>query len=223
MPARIHIPTGEHISRFIVLGKGTRPCHWLCLCICGKRIEVRGEYLRRKRTKSCGCCMAELVSKGKSKHGHSVTQDASKMKMYNVWISMRDRCNRPSKPGYQNYGGRGITVCERWNSFANFLADMGNRPSPKHSIDRIDNDSGYSPENCRWATRQQQSENRRNVHKVSMNGITDTIKKHCRRLGINYGTITSRIRAGEEPIAAMKRKIRAVKKRTHSMAAESEI
>lgn len=157
------------------------------------------------------------MARSKTKHGYAT----NKTKAYIAWVGMRDRCNRENVSNYHNYGGRGITVCKRWDSFANFLSDVGEPPHGDYSIDRIDNNKGYSPDNCRWATRKQQNSNRRNVYICSLDGFTDTAKGHCRRLNVNYGTITSRIGTGEDPVSAIKRPIRKMKQRIHARAAAS--
>ncbi len=116
---------------------------------------------------------------------------------YWVWSHMIERCYNPKAAGYKNYGGRGITVCQRWReSSAAFLADMGSRPSPKHQIDRIDNDRGYSPDNCRWATRIEQCRTRRRTTLLTHDGRTMPFADWVRETGIAYQTIRSRLRIG---------------------------
>jgi len=105
---------------------------------------------------------------------------------------MKQRCNNPNFKYYSDYGGRGIKVCDRWLKFENFLADMGERPDGR-TIERIDNDKGYSIENCRWATRIENANNKRNNRMITVDGETDTISNWCRRIGINKGTVKSRV------------------------------
>lgn len=157
MPALVDI-TGQRFGRLVVLrrlgsakyGEST----WLCRCDCSKNKVILGHSLRQGLTKSCGCLQRERASQTKKKHGASTTET------YYIWAGMRTRCKNPKATPYKNYGGRGISVCERWNSFDNFLADMGERP-PGLSIDRIDNDGNYEPDNCRWATQSEQTGNQR--------------------------------------------------------------
>lgn len=129
---------------------------WLCQCSCGKTTCVRGKSLTTTKnpTKGCGCGKLNLGSLNKT-HGQSYT------KLYSLWGSLRSRCNNPNHRAYKNYGGRGIKVCKRWDKFENFYEDMGERPSSKHSLDRINNDGDYSPENCRWTDRRTQILNQR--------------------------------------------------------------
>ena len=132
-----------------------------------------------------------------SQNGHAGTWE------YSIWGTMRQRCNNPKSAGYAHYGGRGITVCARWDSFENFIADMGVRPSKNHSIDRVDNDGPYSPENCRWATRIEQKANQRPRNDaiwVQHNGECKTIDDWARVTGIKHKTLSGRIRRYGWPI-----------------------
>lgn len=112
---------------------------------------------------------------------------------YRTWTRINARCNNPNMPNYHQYGGRGIKVCERWRSFINFFNDMGPRPSPAHTIDRINGELGYCPENCRWATWTEQNNNLRNNVVVTFRGKTQTVPNWCRELGLNYGRVRQRI------------------------------
>ena len=147
--------TGQVFDRWTVLSEGPkngRRIRWLCQCECGKKKSVLGEHLRSGRSKSCWEC-------AKIKYATGVIESS----LYHVWCSMRQRCTNPTAHNYKHYGARGITVCERWNDYNNFAADMGPRPEGKLSIDRIDNDSGYRPDNVRWADIHTQNRNRRGV------------------------------------------------------------
>ena len=133
---------------------GNRRFH--CKCMCGASREVPIANLTSSKSKSCGCLNRELAGKLFKTHGKSKTRE------YRIWAGMISRCHDVNSSSYSRYGGRGIFVCSRWrNSFENFLSDMGERPSPSHSIDRINNEKGYSPENCRWADPFQQARNKR--------------------------------------------------------------
>lgn len=139
--------------------------HGRFICVCGgERVALLGD-VKRGRTRSCGCLKAETSVGVPPRHGHSAGYKVSAE--YRAWTAMRTRCRNPRSASYHNYGGRGIKVCERWDLFDNFLADMGLKPSPQHSLDRFpNNDGNYEPGNCRWATNYEQQNNKRPMVKV---------------------------------------------------------
>jgi hypothetical protein len=142
-------------------------------CDCGTQTVVNGYYLHLGDTTSCGCYRAERVAEGLAlKHGEANKPTAPiATPEYRAWRGMINRCYQPSSERFSRYGGRGIVVCDRWHhSFENFLADMGRKPSPKHSIDRIDNDGNYEPGNCRWATASEQQRNKSRRKKARSEG-----------------------------------------------------
>lgn len=163
------ITPGDRFGRWTALEKTERrsfPCgkdqiFHECRCDCGT-IQMVGSYkLRIGHSRSCGCLQAEVTIERSLKHGFSRNSRNGRTKIYRAWCNMINRCTNPNVPHYDNYGGRGITVCERWlSSFENFLEDMG-EPPPTHTIDRLDNDKGYFKENCAWRTPKEQANNRR--------------------------------------------------------------
>lgn len=136
---------------------------WWCQCECGAHVAVASQELLRGESKSCGCLKRErdqTFGHANAVHGHA--RDLQESSEYRSWVEMRRRCTNPNSIGFKYYGGRGISVCSRWDEYANFLADMGPKPSPKHSIDRYPNkDGNYEPGNCRWATPTEQARNRK--------------------------------------------------------------
>lgn len=161
--------------------------YWTCRCDCGRECRSWVSQLTSGKKKDCGC----LWAKRRVKHGLSRTAEK------NVHTMMLQRCYNPKHDSYKDYGGRGIRVCGRWrgrNGLVNFVADMGRRPSPKHKLDRKDNDGPYSPENCRWATEPQQQRNTsRNVN-VTWDGRTMCLKDWAKEIGIGYQTLVYRVR-----------------------------
>lgn len=161
---------------------------WKCRCECGTEKVISGASLRSGHTLSCGCFHKEKASdwavKNKTTHG------MRKSRTYSVWTNMRTRCTNPKYKQYKDYGGRGITVCDRWlESFENFLADMGEAPEDK-TLDRIDNNGNYEPNNCRWATYHEQRMNRSDT--VMFEG--KTVYAWAEELGMNYYTLYSRLK-----------------------------
>lgn len=157
---------------------------WLCKCDCGVETTVIGSNLSsRYPTKSCGCLILERAKK----------HNKSKTSTYGIWSSMKSRCNNPNNVAYKNYGGRGIKVCRRWNlCFENFLLDMGEVPSKDHSIERENNSKGYTPKNCKWATRKEQANNNRCNVILKFNGEALTISQWADKLNLSKGMIHAR-------------------------------
>lgn len=156
-----------------------------CKCDCGNTCNVSFNSLRMRHKMSCGCLFKEL----------RITHGMSRKRIYHIWQGMKQRCFDKNATHYKDYGGRGITVCERWLKFENFLEDMGERPEGK-SLDRINNNGDYEPENCSWATNKEQSNNQRMNRNVCFNGETHNMMEWSKILGFNYQTVISRIYKG---------------------------
>jgi len=173
---------------------GGRHGVWLCVCDCGGASKVASKQLKSGQTKSCGCLKREC---GRANATHGESKKGRVSPEYNVWALMRRRCSNPNVHDFKNYGGRGICVCSRWqDSFEAFLSDMGRRPSPGHSIDRIDNDGNYEPGNCRWATRVEQAANRGISRFIEYRGQKFIAAEWGRRVGIPGRVISLRLRLG---------------------------
>jgi len=183
--------TGQRFGRLVVVSRSTNTnagsARWNCVCDCGGTTIAIGEDLRAGHTKSCGCLKKEITTERSRTHGMSRTSTNK------IWRGIRLRCTNPNEAAYKNYGGRGITICERWNKFENFYADMGERPDGM-SIERKDNNKGYSPENCCWATRKSQARNRRTNRIIKYDGREQCLIEWAEELGINYGILSSRLR-----------------------------
>lgn len=156
---------------------------YLCLCDCGNEIQALHANLMRGATKSCGCWKVESAGRQFLKHGMSKSSE------YRIYVGMKQRCYRETYIEFYLYGGNGIKVCDRWlHSFENFYADMGNRPSPLHSIDRIDSMLGYSKENCRWATKREQTINRKNSIFVEYKNERVHLSDFAKMIGAKYSS-----------------------------------
>lgn len=191
--------TGRVFNRLTVIrrsGTKRRYAVWECQCSCGAVTHVRSDQLFSGRSQSCGCYNYD---KGKI-HGMSRSRVSGKAHpMYNSWQSMKARCSRSDNPRYKDYGCRGIEVCDRWLLFENFRRDMEPTWFSGASIERVDNNKGYCPENCRWATDREQSGNKRSNILVEYKGRVQCLKYWCEELGLNYGTVYSRIKRGWIP------------------------
>jgi len=196
--------TNETFGRWTVIryaGKQGKHPMWECRCQCGTKKIIHATNLTRHTSQSCGCLNSEITAqrnRDNAIHGQSGNGSRGKFATpeYEAWIAMLKRCDKPSTRGYQHYGGRGIKVCKRWRSFVNFFADMGPRPSPTHSIDRINNDGDYTPRNCRWSTNREQGRNRRTNVLLTMKGVSLTVTEWAERLIIPRHTLFARLRKG---------------------------
>lgn len=188
---------GRTFGRLTVLSRadnGKAGRRWNCVCKCGKTSTVLGQQLRNGEVKSCGCYSLEISTKRLTKHGHATGGKISPE--LTAWNNLRGRCYDHADKSYATYGRRGIRVCDRWmgeNGFPAFIADMGPRPSTQHSIDRIDPNGDYEPNNCRWATAREQQNNRTDNHRITWNGRTQNISEWSRELGISPHTLGKRI------------------------------
>jgi hypothetical protein len=190
---------GQRFARWALVGFVERTAkhgeRWEAECSCGTRKVVFLDNLRRGLSGSCGCLNRERQRDLHTTHGHAPR--SGKSPLYRCWRSMVARCCNANCDAFRYYGGRGITVCDRWRgSFEAFAADMGEMPSPKHEIDRIDTNGHYEPANCRWRTHREQMWNVRTNVMVEYRGETRCIAEWCAILGRNVGTIRSRLKRG---------------------------
>lgn len=192
--------TGKKFGRLSVIapiGKDAfRRTIWKLCCSCGKIVKVQVGDLTSGRTNSCGCLKIEKLIRRVKKHGESVDNTRQGSIEYVAWKAMHQRCSKINKSKKKNYWNRGIRVCKRWSQFQNFLTDMGRRPSKNHSIDRINNNKGYFPSNCRWATLEEQSFNKQNSVFVNYANKKISIMELSKIVDINYATLLYRYHQG---------------------------
>lgn len=209
---------GERYGRLVVIKQAGKDKHggylWLCKCDCGNEKVILANSLLSGKTQSCGCLAREQFGNRTRKHGKSRTR------LYKIWLNITMRCENTKLNYYKNYGGRGITVCDEWRNnyqaFCDWAMTNGyneNAKTGECTIDRIDVDGNYCPENCRWITRAEQANNKRNNHFLELNGERHTVKEWSEITGINSGSILSRIKYGwttqrvlQEPIKHAKSK-----------------
>lgn len=187
--------TGKRFSRLVVTDFAYTKnynTYWNCVCDCGNKTIVQGTKLTQGRTKSCGCYMIDRIKETNSSHGQRHTR------LYGIYCKMKERCNNPNSIEYSSYGGRGIRLCPEWeNDFNSFYQwAKANGYTDSLSIDRIDNDKGYEPENCRWADRITQANNKRTNHYLTYNGKTQSIAQWARETGLSQSCLRHRIYRG---------------------------
>lgn len=180
--------------------EGSRPrraSYVIAVCDCGKDTLVNVYHVKNGNVGSCGCSRSKFLIQAKTKHGHAPF-NRKQSKVYTIWKGMKRRCSNPNDSHFKHYGGRGITVCERWcgeDGFLNFLIDMG-EPAPGMSIERKDNDKDYDPDNCVWIPLPEQAKNRNYNWRVRLNGELMTARELSRRLGCGPSTIDTQLRNG---------------------------
>jgi hypothetical protein len=183
--------SGQRFGMLVALSwvPAAGPARWNVQCDCGALKTVLGTCLSVGATQSCGC--RRSVPPSSRRHGDATREGDSAE--YVAWSGMRNRCLSRTSKAFANYGGRGITVCERWSLFENFLEDMGRRPTPMHSVERLDVNKGYSPQNCVWATRLQQNRNKRETQRLTIDGVSKPIAEWCEIYGQPYARVRLRI------------------------------
>jgi hypothetical protein len=189
--APILFTQGSRFGRLVTLedvpgGNGKRRT-WLCRCDCGTTCLLEAKGIAYGRTLSCGCLKRERASNLKRRHSLANSPE------YRSWAGMKSRCLNPNAKRYSDYGGRGITLWEEWLDFSAFYRDMGPRPTKNHTIERLDNDGPYAPDNCRWATKLEQAANKRNNHLIEHDGNKLSISEWVRRTGLSFSTIKYRL------------------------------
>lgn len=210
MPPFIDL-TGQKFNRLTVIKriKPDYPTSWECCCSCGNTVIVTTNSLRSKKTQSCGCLRRELGAKMLTTHGMYGSPE------HRAWRHMKERCCNPNTKDFKNYGGRGITVCNEWRkSFMAFFNHVGKKPSPKHSIDRINNDGNYEPSNVRWADRKTQNNNSRRNYLITIDGITKNIAQWAEARGISRLTICNRLHMGWSPEKSVLHPVRHLRSET---------
>ena len=189
--------TGRRFGRLVAVvceGSDSSGATWRCRCDCGQERVANASSLSNGRTTSCGCLKRERAKSLRIDNGaHGESPANCRTSEYGSWLSMRSRCNNRNSKKYKDYGERGITVDPRWDSFQNFLEDMGRKPGPGYSIDREDNSLGYSKKNCRWATGVEQANNKRSNRLLTYKGTTRTIAEWARSRGLRAVTIGARL------------------------------
>lgn len=187
---------GQRFGRLTVVSRSDnkgRNTAWLCKCDCGNQTIVTHQNLKSGHTLSCGCYNVDLLKIRSTKHG------MSKSRLYGIWCGIKDRCNNPQSDSYSNYGKRGIGICVEWdNDFNSFMEwSLNNGYLDNLTIDRIDNNKGYEPNNCRWTTSKEQGRNKRNNILIFYKGKRQNLSAWCEELNLNYDTVWARLRVSK--------------------------
>lgn len=185
---------GQRFDKLVVVeysgSTAAQKAQWLCRCDCGGETVVTTGNLKRPGTHTCGCSHKAIG-------GYNLSHGMTNTREFNTWRGMLKRCYQPSDISYPRYGGRGISVCDRWReSFSAFFIDMGSPPSATHSLDRINSDGNYEPTNCQWADRKEQARNRRSNRMLTLNGRTQTVAAWAEETNLTSHTISRRLKAG---------------------------
>ena len=187
-------PIGTQFNRLAFIGIADKKDYWLFQCFCGSPPKAIYRYnVIKNNTKSCGCYHKQRIQKTFVKHGSA--RVGQKTKGFRAWCHMRARCDNSSNKDYAHYGGRGIAYCASWSKFENFINDMG-EPILGDTIERLDVNAGYCPDNCIWLSHKLQNRNKRNTKLLTYNGQTKSMAEWADELGIKYSTIRSRLRYG---------------------------
>lgn len=193
---------GQTFGRWTVIAPGSGRT-WICRCSCGQEKEVHHNALRSGNSRSCGCLRRET---DEARSNRATRNHVVHKLEYQSWFAMIQRCTNPKNKGYARYGGRGIKVCERWKTFTTFLADVGPRPTPQHTIDRFpDKDGDYEPSNVRWATPTEQANNKDATRILTVDGVSMSIAQWAKKTGISRATIQSRLYVGASNSEALSR------------------
>lgn len=200
MPRKEIIATniGDRFGQLIILEKiNTRIPYFICKCDCGNTKNIRRDHLKSGGTISCGCYQSAASSQRVSKmHKGNITHGMTGTRIYGIWCGIRQRCTNPNAKFFSYYGGRGIKVCDRWlDSFENFLADMG-EPQAGYTLDRVNNEGNYEPNNCKWVTRKEQASNTRRNRNITYKGVTLNVTQWSKKTSIPSNTIITRLENG---------------------------
>lgn len=199
--------TGQKFNRLTVIRRNltdssSGTSRWDCVCECGTEKTVRGNNLKSGQVRSCGCLQKENISSALKTHGASRTPE------HNIWKTIKQRTLNENNVDYPAYGGRGIKLCDRWkNSFESFIEDMGKRPSPSHSIDRLNGDGDYEPNNCRWSTPEEQANNKSTNLRFVYEDQNLTLAQIAKLNNVSYESLRRRIHRGQDigsAVSAMK-------------------
>jgi len=174
----------------------------LCKCDCGNEKEVDLNSIKRGKSTSCGCFNKEVSKKNSTTHGLAMLSTGIRHPDYSIWTKLKGRCLNPNDKSYIHYGARGIKICDRWlSSFENFINDLGWRPNQNYSLERIDYNGDYCPENCKWIYKSEQNRNKRRVKIIYYNGNSYCLTELCKLLNLSYSTMRHRVYDLQLPFA----------------------